>query len=232
MVAEAEGKGTAEPSVLSSHGTLHIGDVAALVLLFQVHVHHKLLRIHVVAQCFAHVRLLVVDLDVLHRVVRKILHQHLLVAPHERVRTKQQFIHLASVHEYLARLVQRHTRHLAYQVVKHRALRQLECRGIIDDGVAPVEHLYTGGFHNNFVQVQFPHLAHLYRRHLHLCLFAADVHALPYVVIALQLGVHQQHFRVGRHLRRVFGKQRSQVAVVGREHRCRIDQHTAVGSAY
>ena len=213
MVAEAEGKGTGKPSVLSTHGTLHIGDVAPLVLLFQVNVHHKLLRIHVVAQCLALVRLLVIDLDVLYGVVRQILHQHLLIPPHKRARAEQQLVHLAPVHEDFARFVQRHTRHLPYQCIKHRAVGQFERRGIINDGVATIEHFYASGFHYHFVQVQFPHLAHLYRRHFHLCLFA-NAHPPPHVVVALLPGMNEHGVCVRLHLRRIHGQKRFVVTYV------------------
>ena len=204
MVAEAEGKRTGKPAVVCSCRRLRVGDVAALILLLQVHVHHKRLGIHVVAQCLALVRLLVIDLDILHRVVRQVFQQHLSVALEERARAEHQFVHLAPVDKNLAPVVHRHARHLAYQCVKHRAVGQFERRGIIDQRVAPVEHFDACGLHHHFVQFQFPHPAHLYRRHFHLRLFA-DAHPLPHIVVALQPGMNEHSVCVRLHLRRIYG---------------------------
>ena len=182
-VGESQDESTSQPPFVGTYSGFHVGNVAALVFFLQVHIHHILPRIDVVAECYAFVRLSFIHLDVLHGVVRQVFEQHALVATHERPRAEQEFIHLASVHEYLALRVHRHSWHLAYEVVEHRTLWQVEGRGIVNQSVAAVEHLHTCGGYHHFAQFHRPHLAHLHLRHLNLLLLTY-AHTAPHVVVS------------------------------------------------
>ena len=82
-VGEAEGEKSCQPPLFCSACHFHICYTATLVLRFQIDVHDVLLRFGIVAESDVHVGLLLIDLQFLHRVVRQVLHQYLLVAPHE-----------------------------------------------------------------------------------------------------------------------------------------------------
>ncbi len=83
-VGEAQQEATSQPSLVRSSCHLRIGDVALAVLVFQYHIHHITARLHIVAQCHTSIRLLLIDFQVLHRIVGQVLHQHLFVAAKER----------------------------------------------------------------------------------------------------------------------------------------------------
>ena len=133
------------------------------MLRLQVHVHHELLLFHLCVQRTVQVGVLVIHLDVLHRVVRQVLHQHLRVAPHKRARSELQLVNLPAVDEYLTVFIDGHAGHLVDKVIEHRAVGQFERRGIIDDGVAPVVHLHLRGRHCHLLQVLLTNLAQFQR---------------------------------------------------------------------
>ena len=145
----------------------HIGDVALAVFRPQVHVHHEAAGLYVVAQHFTFISLLLIDFQVFHRIVRQVLHQHLVVAPEEGARTEQQFVHFSAVHENLPGIVQRHARKLPDEGVEHGAVRQLEGVGVVDQRVALVVHLHLGGRHFHLIQGKFTFFAQLDSRNLY-----------------------------------------------------------------
>ena len=133
------------------------------MLRLQVHVHHELLPLYLRIKRTVEVGVLVIHLDVLHRVVRQVLHQHLRVAAHERARAELQLVNLPAINKNLAIFIDGHARHLVDEVVKHRAVGQFERRGIIDDGVAPIVHLHLRGRHCHLLQVHLSNLAQFQR---------------------------------------------------------------------
>ena len=107
------------------------------------------------------------------------------------MRTQQEFVHLATVDEYLTLLVQRHARHLADEVAQHGTLWQLEGRGIIDERVAMPKELYLCGRHHHFLHRLALHLTHAQGGDLHLLLPGRNGHALPLVIVAVELGTDE-----------------------------------------
>ena len=197
-VGEAQQEGAGQVAVLRAARRLHVGDIAPVVLRSQVHVHHEAARLHVMSQCFAHVRLFLIHFQVLHRVIGQVVHQHLLVAPEERARTQQQLVHLAPVHENLALVVHRHARKLPDERVQHRAVRKLERVCVVHNRIALVVHLHLRGRHLHLVQVNLAGLAHLQCRHVHV-FWQGDVecHPLPGLIVTFQLGTDQVFSRCG-----------------------------------
>ena len=88
FVSKAQQEATPQPSLLGAAGCFHVGDVALAVFVLQVYVHHIATRIDIVAQRLTPVCLLLINLQVFHRVIRQVLHQHLLISTEERARAQ------------------------------------------------------------------------------------------------------------------------------------------------
>ena len=97
-------------------------------------------------------RLLVIDLHVLHCVVRQVLQHHLVLALEEVGTVQRQVLYLLAIDEYLAVVLQFHTWQLLDESVEHRALRNVEGIGIIDNGIALIYHLHLRGLHHHLQQ--------------------------------------------------------------------------------
>ena len=148
---------------------LCVGKPPLGIFAFQHNVHHVEFLLVVSAQPFAAVCRFVMNLHVLHCIGWQVVEQHPLVVFEKVFTVEQQFVYLLAVHQNPAVILQLHTVELADQRVKHRPFGQIECVGIIYDGVALDNHLNLGGTDGHTVE----HTLH------HLCLCGFLLHQMP-----------------------------------------------------
>ena len=138
---------------VGAYSPLHVGQIAFAIFALQDDVHHVVLRCIGHAQPLALLRLLLVDLDVLHRVVRQVVEHHLALSTEEVVAVECQEVHLAPLHIDLAIVAQFHAWHLTDEGIEHRAFRHVEGIGIVDQRVAAIDHLHLCGLDHHLAQI-------------------------------------------------------------------------------
>ena len=132
--------------------SLDVGQISAVVFALQADVHHVVFLLHVVAYHLALLGRLVVDLDVLDGEVGQVVEHHLVVALEEVLAVECQVVYLLAVDVDVAVVLEFGSRHLSDESVEHRSFRQVEGRGIVDDGVAAIGYLHLGARDDHLVE--------------------------------------------------------------------------------
>ena len=158
-VVKNKQESTTQIAAFSATSQFHIGDNTSVILGLQIHVHHIFSLFCIVAQRTIEVALLLIHLDGLDSIVGKVFQEYLAVASEETSLAKQQLIHLAAIDKDFTGLIHRHTGELLNHFVQHGAFGQIECIGIIHDGITLVEHLYLSSCHCHIVKVDSAHFA-------------------------------------------------------------------------
>ena len=132
-------------AVAASASHVGIGNVAFVVLAFQVDVHHQRLVARITPKKPCGLARLVVHLHGLHRVGRQVLERHEGVALEEVAAIEEQARHEPPIDIDAPIVVQRNARQLAHKGMEHAALGQRERVGVVDHSVATLKHLDLGG---------------------------------------------------------------------------------------
>ena len=170
MVVIVEAEESGQITVVCADASFYVTHEAAIVLTLQLHVHHVVLLLHVVAYELALLRALVEDLQFLHGVVGQIVEHHLVLSLEEVFAVQREVVHLLAVDVDVAVVLQLCTWHLADKTVEHRAFWQVEGRSIINQRVAAIGKLHFGARDDDTV---------------HTYLFI-------YIIVAALLLLHQQ----------------------------------------
>ena len=149
---KAKPEETTHIAVFCASCSFGISHISLLVLTFQVHIHHKILLLHLSSQPFAFLGRFAVNLHLFDRIERQILQHHLVPAFEEVLAVECEIIDLLAIDKDGAVVLQFHAWHLAHQRIKHGAFGQQECRGIIDDGVVLIDHLDARSFDHHLVK--------------------------------------------------------------------------------
>ena len=142
MVVVIEAEQAGQIAIVGTQAALDITHGAAVVFALQLHVHHVIFLLDVVAKKFALLGALVEDLQFLDGVVGQVVEHHLVLTLEEVLAVEGQVIDLLTVDIYVAVVLQLGTGHLADEAVEHRTLGQVEGRGIIDEGIATIGEFY------------------------------------------------------------------------------------------
>ena len=94
-----------------------------------------------------------INLKVLHSIVRQIVEHNLVVALEEVFAVECEVVYLLAIDVYVAIALYLSTRQLAHKGVKHRTVGYVEGTGIIHDGVATIGELHLGARNHHSVQV-------------------------------------------------------------------------------
>ena len=153
-------------------GAAHVGEPAHTELLFELHVHGQGLCAHLflgVAQRPVAVVHPFVDLDLVHRVGRQIFERHLGAAREEVLAVHEQALHPAAVHRDDPVFFQLHAGQHGDELVKHRALGQLERVGVVNERVPPHHHHQLRGLHGRLAELDAALGKPYHRDVVHVC---------------------------------------------------------------
>ncbi len=157
MVVIVKSEGAAHPPLFRSGACLGVGNVSPGILALEFHVHHIFLFLYVAACQFALLRAFVIYLYVFDGEVGQVFEHHLVVAFEEVFAVEQQIVYLLAVHVYVTVVLNLRSGHLADKSVEHLAVGQIECRRVVDDGVAAVGYLHARALDHQLVEVAAVH---------------------------------------------------------------------------
>ena len=147
---EAQAEALQLVTVVGAIARLQVRRAADAVFPLQDDVHRVFLLVLVVdAEVFVLLRLLLIDLDVLHREVRQVLEHNLVLALEEVGTVERQIVYLLAVDKDLAIVLQFHTGQLFDESVEHRAFGHVEGVGIEYQRIAAPHHFYFRGLHHH-----------------------------------------------------------------------------------
>ena len=149
---EAQGEEAPQPSGVRSAAGFHISQPSNLILSFERHIHHETSVIHFSSHHLAHFALLVVELDILHRICGQVVEHDVVVAFEEILPVEQQALHLFPVDEDSSVALQPRPRELPHQCVEHGTFRQIESVGVVYERVAPRIEFNFRGCHGGLSQ--------------------------------------------------------------------------------
>ena len=233
MVSIVKSEETSQIAVVSAESSLDVSQQTAIVLALQLHVHHIILFLNLFAFPLAVLRRLVVDLDVLHGVVRQVVEHHFVVAFEEIFAVECQVVNLLAVDIDVTVVFQLCAGHLADETVEHGTFRKVEGGSVVDYCVTAVSDFHFRSRYDNTLQralcedaVLLHFLLQQHARNLKLTIAGDILHVVIDVtrVIAFALGLDNEMVGFARNIEFVVG-----VTCSPRKHPtgCGID-HSAV----
>ena len=218
MVSVVESEEAAQIAVVGAQSALDVGQQSAVVLALQLHVHDVVLLRCFLALPFTLFRRLVVDLHILHRVVRQVVEHHLVVALEKVLAVERQVVHLLAVDVDVAVVLQLGARHLAHQSVEHGTLGQVERCGVVDHRIAAIGNFYFRARDDHPLEVALGEdvvllsfLLQQYARHLEQAVAGDVLHVVVDVarVVAVALGLDDEVVLLAWYLELVVGVART-----------------------
>ena len=149
---EAQPKQAPLVALLCATSERSVGDVAGRVFALELHVHHKLLLLHIDAQPFALLGRLLIHLHVLYHIVGQVVEHHPVVALEEVLAIECEVINLASVDEYLSVVLQLHAWQLLDECIEHTPLGHIEGIGIECYCVASIYDFHLCSLYHHFIE--------------------------------------------------------------------------------
>ena len=140
VIVEAE-----QASHVTFVGTIPAFDIThqtTIVFALQLHIHHVVLLLYVMANEFTLLGTLVKDFQFLHGVVGQVVEHYLVLSLKEVLTVQREVVHLFAVDIDVSVVLEFGTGHLTNQSVEHRTFWQVKGGGIIHQCVATIGQFY------------------------------------------------------------------------------------------
>ena len=155
MVIIVEAEQASHVTFVGTVPAFNITHQTAIIFALQLHIHHVVFLLDIMANEFTLFGTLVKDFQFLHGVVGQVVEHYLVLSLEEVLTVQREIVHLLAVDIDVSVVLEFGTGHLTNQSVEHRTFWQVKGGGIIHQRVTTIGQFYLGTCYDDSSESDF-----------------------------------------------------------------------------